>query len=233
MPRSLLGNAPKNQSEAWAVKLDVHEKCEQADKQKVDHWLKLFQQIHVQPSHKWAKPGQLKNMSIHPAQIIQSHMSGAVPVFTGCSELLQGVWQWVRGLHAALYLEFLPSDTWHCPFPPVPACSTQNNGPTLEETETMSYIVLSRICLAKSHDKWDGITAWNDTMQYKCVWWQCTAGEKTRWICFWTLSYPHLTEWSRQVLHAGSERPWHGCYASKSRPKDSTVLETDDSRKDI
>ncbi len=229
IPRSLLGDVPKNQSETWAIKLDVHQKCEQFEKQQVDHWLKLLQEIHIQPIHKRTKPGHFHNMPIRPSQIIQSQMRNAVPVFTGCSELFQGVWQWIRGLHAALYLQFLPVNIWYCSFPPVPACSSQHDGPTFEETETLSYLVLSSISLAESLDKWDGITAWNGTVQYRCVCWQCTAAtEKLTWICFWTLSFPRLTEWSRQVLPAGSERPWHGCYASISRPKDSAFLETDD-----
>lgn len=233
IPQSLLGNAPENQSEAWAVILDVHEKCEQSKKQKVDHWLKLFQQIHVQSNHEWPKHGHLRNMPIRPLQITHSQINHAIPAFTGCSQLFQGVWQWVRGLHTALYFQFLPEDTWNCSIPPVPACSLQSNGPTIEETETLSSLIRSSISLAQSHDKWDGITAWNAAIKYRCVWWQCTATEKPRWMCFWQLSYPHLTEWSRQVLPAGSERPWHGCYDLNLRPKDSTFLETDDFPKEI
>lgn len=229
IPRALLGDVPKNQSETWAIKLDVHRQCEQLRKQKVDHWLKLLQEMHIKPNHKWAKLGHIYNMPLRPSQVILSRMRNAVPAFTGCSELFQGVWQWIRGLHAALYLQFLPEEIWHCSYPPVPACSSQNDGPTLEETETQSYLILSNIGLAESLDKWDGITAWSGAVQYRCVWWQCTAStEKRKWICFWTLSFPHLTEWSLQVLPVGSERPWHGYYASVSRPNEAAFLDKED-----
>ena len=229
IPRSLLGNVPKNQTRTWPIKLDVHHQCEQLGKQKVDNWLKLFQEMHTKPSDKWPKPGHLRNMPISPSQVIQRQTGNAVPAFSGCTELFEGVWRWIRGLHAALYLQFLPEDLWHRSLPPVPACSIQSGGPTLENTETDSKWILITMRLAESLDKWDGITTWRGAVQYRCVWWQtATATEKRNWKCCWTLSFPHLAEWSRQLLPAGSERPWHGHYASVSRPNKATFLETKD-----
>lgn len=229
IPRTLLGNVPKNQSKIWPIELDVHRQCEEVGKQPVDHWLKLLQEIHTKPNNKWAKPGHFKNMPLYSSQVIQPQTGKAVPAFSGCSELFQGVWRWIRGLHAALYLQFSPEDICHFSSPPVPACSSQDGGPTLKETEEQSYLIRFIVDLAKSLDKWDGITAWSDEVQYRCVWKQCaSATGKFNWVCFWTLSFPHLNEWSRQVLPTGSERPWHGNYASVSRPNKATFLTTKD-----
>jgi len=229
IPRSLLGDIPMNHSHAWAVKLNVHRKCEQSGKQKVDHWLKLLQEVHVKPQEKWAKPGYLRNLPIYPSQVIYPDTEEILPAFSGCRELFEGVWRWIRGIHSALYLHFLPSDVWHFSYPPVPVCSSQNGGPTIEETETQSHLILSIIRHAESHDKWDGITAWCGSMRYRCVWWQVADREgKPNQMCFWTLTVPRVDEWSRQVLQRGSERPWHGYYLCEKRPNNAAWLRSED-----
>lgn len=231
IPRSLLGDVPKDSTQAWAVELTVHRSCEQSRKQHVDHWLKLLQEIHVKPPRQWAGPGHLRNLPVYPSQVTHPDTGDVLPAFSGCSVLLDGVWQWIRGIHAALYREFLPSDVRHRVLPPVPACNNQGNGPTLEETERFSQVTLAAVSLAESLDKWDGIAAWGGAMQYRCVWWQrrqpgVTAG--TDWTCFWTLTFPLVDEWSRQVLQPGSERPWHGAYSQKSRPSSAAWLRSED-----
>jgi hypothetical protein len=229
IPRNLLGDVPEKQAGTWAVKLNVHRQCEQLGKQHVDHWLKLLQEMHVKPRHEWAKSGHLRNMPIYPSQVIHPQTGDVFYALSGCSELLEGVWRWIRGMHAALYLQFLLRDVWHCSYPPVPACSNQNYGPTIEETERQSHLILSTIELAESLDKWDGIKAWNDALYYRCVWWQCaTLKGKSEWICFWSLTFPHLNEWSCQVLPRGSERPWHGNYVCAARPNEAAFLKTED-----
>ncbi len=230
IPRILLGDAPKSQAETWAVKLNVHRQCEQQLKQHADHWLKLLQEMHVKPSDEWAKPGHLRNMPIYPSQVLHPQTGDPVPAFAGCSELFDGVWRWIRGMHAALYLQFLPSDVPHCSYPPVPACSSQHGGPTIAETEMQSHLILSIIDLAtKTLDKWDGVTAWSGVVVYRCVWWKRSALEgKPNWICFWALTFPRLNEWSRQLLPRGSERQWHGNYACAARPTEAACLETED-----
>ena len=135
IPRALLGDVPESQAEKWAIELDVHRECEQVSKQHVDHWLKLVQEIHIKPGHEWPKRGHLRDMPIRPSRVIDPRTGDALCAFTGCSGLLDGVWRWVRGMHAALYSQFLSADVWHCSYPPVPACNNQGQGPTLEETQ--------------------------------------------------------------------------------------------------
>lgn len=229
IPRTLLGNAPESQAEAWAVVLDVHRACEESTKQRADHWLKLLQDMHVKPASEWAKPGHVRDMPIRPSLLIHPQTGTAVTTFTGLGDLFAGVWRWIRGLHAALYREFLLPDVWHFSYPPVPACSSQESGPTIEDTETQSHLIRSSIGLAESLGKWDGITAWGGAARYRCTWWQCAALKgKPNWICFWTLSFPRLEEWSRQVLPRGSERPWHGNYACAERPNHVAWLQSED-----
>lgn len=229
IPRILLGDAPSSQAETWAVKLHVHRHCEQRVKQRADHWLKLLQEMHVKPHHEWAKPGHLRNMPIYPSKVIHPQTGATFYAFGGCSELFEGIWRWIRGMHVALYLQFLPGHVWHCSYPPVPACSSHHDGPTIAETEMQSHLILSTIDLAESLDKWDGIKAWNDALYYRCVWWHCASLKgKPDWICFWALTFPRLNEWSCQVLPRGSERPWHGNYACAARPNEAAWLKTED-----
>jgi len=184
----------------------------------------------VKPRQKWAGTGHLRNLPVYPSQVVHPDTGEILPAFSGCSDLLSGVWRWIRGIHAALYLQSLPSNAWHCCHPPVPACTDQNGGLTLRETETQSYLVLSTVNLAESRDRWDGIAAWGGAMQYRCVWWQrCTTPVgKPTWVCFWTLTFPHVYEWSRHVLQSGSERPWHGTYVCEARPNNAAWLRSED-----
>jgi hypothetical protein len=231
IPRSLLGDIPAKHPQAWAVELNVHRKCEQSGKQHVDHWLKLLQEVHVKPADRWAKPGHLGNLPIYPSQVIRPDTGEILPAFSGCRELFEGVWRWIRGMHASLYLQFLPDNIRHFSYPPVPVCSSQSSGPTIEETETQTHLILSIISHAESQDKWDGITAWCDLVRYRCVWWQLANRKyKASWICFWTLTFPYLEEWSRKILKHGSERPWHGNYFCETRPSNGTWLRREDLR---
>jgi hypothetical protein len=229
IPRTLLGDAPQSQAEAWAVELDVHRACEQSTKQGADHWLKLLQEMHVKPRAEWGKLGHFRNMPIRPSLVIHRQAGNVVTTLAGLEKLFEGVWRWVRGLHAAVYREFLPSDILHFSYPPVPVCSSQDAGPTIEQTEMQSRLTRSSIDLAESLDKWDGVTAWGGAVRYRCVWWECAALKgKPNWICFWTLSFPCLEEWSRQVLPRGSERPWHGNYVCATRPDNAAWLKSED-----
>ena len=229
IPRSLLGDPPGDQATTWPVELDAHRQCEELEKQHVDHWLKLFQEIHVKPSEQWTQPGHLHNLPVHPSQVVHPDTGEMLPAFTGCNDLLNGVWRWIKGLHAALYLQYLSHDADHLVLPPVPACSNQDGGPTLDDTEQQSHVIRQMVTLAESLDKWDGITAWGGALRYRCVWWQrADPTGKPNWMCFWALTFPFVAEWSRQVLGPGSERPWHGWYVCEARPTYSAWLASED-----
>lgn len=229
VPRVLLSSEPNDQRDRWGVELDVHSCCEQANKQDIDHWLKMLQQMHNEAKEDWPKPGHIRNMPLVPGLVFDALSGSAFPGFSGLGDLFDGVWRWVSGLHVALYGQYLPSATWHLVLPPVPACCSDPSGPSLEDTETQSRLTRKTIERAVAMDKWDGITAWGGALQYRCVWWQLhRPNTDPKWVCFWTLSFPGLEEWSRLVLPAGEDRPWHGSYVLDDHPADASCLVSDD-----
>jgi len=229
IPRTLLGPQPANHSERWSVELDVHRACEANEKQQVDHLNKLLQEMHVKSPEQWADRGHIRRIGLQVGMLANMVTRTGVPTFSGVAPLLDGAWRWIRSLHAALYAQHLPHDTWHLAMPPVPTFSSRPNGPTLQEVETQTWVTRSVMTHALSHDKWDGITGWGRQLQFKCVWWRCADLQgKPDWVCFWTLAFPGLREWSQQVLGPGQERPWHGSYVCGQRPQFSSYLESQD-----
>jgi len=171
IPRSLLGPKPTEEAEKWSPILDVHRQCE-STKQEVDSWNKILHDLHTKPTSDWPDFGHVRGTGVKPEIRFDSFAQLPVPVLSGIGPLLNGVWQWIRGLHAVLYERFLPVTTRHFVLPPVPAFGGKLKGPTLNDTERMSSLTRDVLKLALSRDKWDGITAWGGGLKYRCIWWK-------------------------------------------------------------
>lgn len=229
IPRTLLGSPPSQPPDRWSIVLDVHEQCEQKDKQHVDHWIQMLQQMHVESKDRWPTQGHIRGMRLVPRILVDAVSGNAHPAFEGLDKLLDGVRQWVAGFHAAVYGEPLMGAEGRLVLPPVPAASTNPNGMTFSDVETQSYLTRLVVSRAVERDKWEGVTAWGERLQYRCVWWRPRRNDgPPAWVCFWTLMFPGVDTWSRQILGVGNERPWHGHYTVTHRPPESTALEADD-----
>jgi hypothetical protein len=227
IPKAFLAQRPQREQDHWCIKLNVHRECEAQWKQHEDHWLKNLQCIHTESLHHWPESGHLRDMPIEPGLHIDSH-GRRRPAFAGLRPLLDGVWLWVRGLHAALYGEYLATETRNHVLPLVPAASSEG-GFMLEEVEALSHMIRCALGLATRHERWDGITCWGGAVSYRCVWWHAgEQGSMPRWICFWSLSIPRSDEWSRSVLGAGHERPRHGHYYRQDAAEGASILESRD-----
>ena len=225
IPRTFLGPPPSKAAERWSAELDVHRLCEQTNKQRVDHWLKILQDIHNKPASDWPKPGHIRSMPGRPGVSFLPGASGPIPAFSGLLDVFDGVKQWIQGLHACLYHAYLWPDIHHLVLPPVPAFSSEPSGPPLQATEGQSQCTRTLVELATSKDKWNGLIAWGSAIQYRCVWWQCAAlAGRPDWICFWTLRFPGVEDWSRHILGVGNERPWHGYYVLEKPPQAGGIL---------
>jgi hypothetical protein len=228
VPRRLLGQPPLGRSDQWAVELDVHRDCEDQTKQGVDDLLALLQTMHTTPVAAWPKVGHLRRLGFTPVLLRAPDDSILIPAFGNAAPILKGAWIWIRGLHMALYREFLPQDCRRFVLPPVPACG-QSSGPHMKEVETLSFVIRGAVDLAVKRDKWDGIDAWGGQLSYRCVWKHVPEEYGgPYWICFWGLLFPGVLDWSRTVLPADAERPWHGCYYLLERPDGASYLVSDD-----
>ena len=228
IPKAFLGDPPASKGDRWAVVLDVHRDCEESGKQKVDHWLRLFQDMHEKPPCDWPEAGHIRGLPIEPGFLVDPFAGTSVPLFRGAEELFEGVWRWIRGLHAAIYAQFLPKDAWHFCYPPVAAFSSRAGGPSVQETEQQSSLIRAIMQLACSKDRWDGVIAWGGASEYKCVWWFCRGLKNPSWVCFWTLQLPGLAKWSQHLFSQGQERPWHGNYVRNEQPAGASFLSSSD-----
>ncbi len=227
IPKKLLGTLPSTLNECWPIELDVHPECEDRMKQEKDHYLKLFQELNTKPRCDWASPEQVRKIPISPRRVHLSDGSSWAAFEMG--ELLEGAWMWIRGIHAAIYREFLPPDVPSHVFPPVPSFSSSPDGPSLKEAEEISHLTRSVIQLGLNIDKWDGVVAWGGAVQYHCIWYPLATPQGMQgWLCCWTLTIPGLLEWSGTVLPPGAERPWHGQYCLTEPPHSASILVSED-----
>ena len=228
VPRALLGDTPGRDADKWTIVLDVHSECERKNKQPVDHLMNLLQTMNITPVPEWPDFGHLRGLGLKPLLLVAPDGRSAVPVFSNARELIQGAWNWVRGLHAALYSEYLPASSKHSVLPPVPAFSS-SGGISMLEAEGMSFVSRGAVDLAIKHDKWDGIDAWGRRLRYRCVWKHLPAEfGGPSWFCCWALLFPGVLEWSRTVLPQGHERPWHGLYSRRVLPTGASHLLSED-----
>lgn len=136
---------------------------------------------------------------------------------TNAQDVILAVWIWIRGLHAALYNEFLPDDDAITVLPPAPAYSVEEGGSSPEVWDAYSHTILMFVELARNHGVGDGVVG--RQLLYACVWFHDEAADDThRWRCNWLLDFPGVLEWSQSVLPRGEERPWHGSYTVPHRP---------------
>lgn len=208
--------------------LDVHAECDRLHKQKADHWLSLLQKMYNLPHDQWPDSGHIRSMPAFPAFVTHPDIDMPIPALTNANELIEGAWNWVRGLHAALYGHSLPTTTRHVVLPPVPAFSLHTR-PTLQEAEEYSRMILNTVEHALRIDKWDGLRAWGDCVEYTCVWRPYKRDDQQPiWVALWGLSSPGILEWSQSVLPTGSPRPWHGHYHLQQLPEGASALTAQD-----
>jgi len=223
IPRALLGEPLAMQ--CWPVVLDVHTVCEESIKSQQDSWISALQAMHTLAPENWPAPGHVRGLPVTAELVSIPEFEDPVPAFQGVQNLLRGVASWIRGFHAALYRESLQTDVVIHALPPVPAMGKES-GLTLHFVEEFSSMIIRAVHAAVISDRWDGINAWCGELRYFCTWWrrsQPNSDDPERWICYWTLTYPGVLDWSRSVTNF-YVRPWHGYYELAERPTDSSVV---------
>ena len=186
VPRALLGPPPRAAHEAWPVKLDVHRDCERKKKQPYDWAPATLARISTSPPSEWPLRGELRRLNLEPTLTRIAEGQPFLPTLSNAAPVLEGVATWIRGMHAALYDEFIPASPRNAVFPPVPAASPEHGIPFLE-TEQWSWIVRTAVERATSLDKWDGIRAWGGRLRYRCVWFSGPIAGVTTHVCLWCL----------------------------------------------
>ena len=225
LPKSLYPAGSPENSARWPVTLYVHPACDQRDKGRGDDVLRLLHRFAT--SHMTGdrlSAGAFRRLDMRPAQIRTPR--GLVCGLDGIDRLCEFAWQWVRGLHAALYGECLPHVVKHEVFPPAPIAVAKD----MSLDGKLSPAVWAKVARAESADTWDGIECWGGAVRYHCLWFQpplAHTGDPAGWICAWTLVYPYALDWSATMMLPGREFGWHGCYVLSALPAGAAVVSDD------
>jgi len=204
VPRAVLGTPACNAP--FPVTLPVHPDCDAKAKQYNDNAIQLFHQVKTKPTEAWPAK-HLKNLPIRPTVIPSG--GELKRVFTGIAPLLDGVADWVRGFHAALYDQYLDRDTPLVVFPPAPAANS-GAGVSFDQVREWSEVVRTAVGAGMATDRWDGVQAWCDEVRYFSVWYDCRPEADGQWCCFWQLVHPGVLDW--KVPDGAKATPWHGHY---------------------
>lgn len=150
---------------------------------------------------------------------------GNLPAFKGVGPALRGVWTWIRGLHMALYGEYIDDSNPSLVLPPVPGFGMFGSNSQERQHDLQEQYALNTMGIVHAgivNDRWDGIDAWGERLRYRCVWYQGQGRGFKSWMCFWALNYPDVLKWSGSVTKR--VRPWHGLYGRPSLPPDASVV---------
>lgn len=222
LARGLL-DADSVSSSSWPITLRVHAQCDQEHKQPFDSVLIAVQRVHSQSLQSVPK----SDRAIVRKRIRESETAGVPASLSAyeASACFRSIWASVRGFHASLYQSFLPNDTKRLVFAPAPSFNHREATPIDQQLDRDRWMA-ERIALANSaatlEGSWDGITAWDERVKYRCVWHPLPESRSSKWLCLWTLSTPQVLSWSRSVT--GLETPWRGVYRTSDVPASAAQL---------
>ena len=226
IPSKLLGDQPADPAERWPVTLEVHVECDDRYKGRGDDLAKLLHRISAYPEQRWPERKHVKRLGLNLLRIRSPLGGHSLPAFGNAQKALSAPWSWVRGIHAALYREYLAVNSRHTVLPPVPAFDASAGPTALLKAEELSVGIRTIVGYAVSKGRVDSLSAWGGQVSYQCMWF--TSWDENGagvWQCVWQIVLPGVSTWSRSVLPAGQERPWHGCYSTERLPDGATVLE--------
>lgn len=139
----------------------------------------------------------------------------------GMEEIRKGILIWICGFHAFLYGEspLFISLPFSMPQYPIFGATAEKS---IEKMREHAEIILNALKVAEFSDNWDGISAWGDTVVYKCVW-VTSPDLKDRSRCYWKLILPNQNDESRieTVFKCAS---WIGYYELATLPPESSTV---------
>jgi hypothetical protein len=225
IPKRLLGDCPADQPQ-WPIALDVHAGCDAREKGQADDGMIILHRMNVLPTERWPDPKHLQRLGLRLDRIPIAPGGHGIPAIGNAQKPLSATWTWISGMHAVLYREYLPPDVPHAVLAPVPAFEASAGSAGLKEAEELSAAIRSIVGHALAKGQVDSLSAWDSQVSYECVWLRPADGDGVHvWQCAWQLAIPGVSTWSRSVLPAAEERPWHGCYTTSHLPSKATVLE--------
>lgn len=205
IPIALL-RSRRQETGVWPLILDVHPAC---------HLVKGNDELEVS----W------HSLNVTPRSEWDASQIARVRAALGPGELHTHVWPWIRGLHAALYLSYLPPLMRHQVFSPSPEAVTttidrrtkkRKPGLGVEAIERGKLAIKTTVALAGRLGRQDTIILWNRQCKYSCVW--ADFGSKRRGCstCWWILELPGYERFAEAIGFPAN--PWSGMYEIVGSP---------------
>lgn len=221
IPRSVLDLVTPKSPGSFPLILDVHPVCDEKYKAPRDQLAKI---VGMTSPREWTK--EELGLFRKQCDVRRVWVGGweAAPVIDNADEILYGAYLWARGCHAALYGEAIPwpSDQWtSCPAPSYRADSADPHA-DMREDRVRTNGVLGAIANAMRRGEVDTVSLVGGAIEYNCVWVQSPDEPEDPWMCMWAMDLPGAERWSRDTR--GREVPWHGVYASPTKPVSASVV---------
>lgn len=210
-PESIFALEDRN----FPLKVASHFKCNNPQSKSDEVISQLIAVIH-------GKQPALKNVKLNP-QIYDvdnirdsNNNSESFLAFRNVG-LVEQIWRWVRGFHAAFYSEFLPHETRKIVHPPFPIGQIQSDGFSIDKILDRQYHFVEIIKKNRLANCTDKIICYNGKCDYECVWVQMDNGF---WACVFALN---IYDWIRLADKHFSPRGCVGWYQPQlGRPKNGT-----------
>lgn len=225
IPKKLWGTPPRKASDQWGLILNAHKACEKKWKHDSDEFLCVLLRTLQSHPNAWAesdRPFLLRTIT----EIAVPGELGNIPIMKDLSILEDGVWTWVRGLHASIHREFLPAETARMVLPPVPRILGNDRASIakgLEQDEQARVMILGAVEQAWKSGLWDGLSAWGNSIRFYSAWVDLRERDAARYNCMWMLHHDGVPQWSRATT--GISVPWHGMYKTTVLPPGACLLE--------
>ncbi|MDX9911734.1 MAG: hypothetical protein RBS39_07885 [Phycisphaerales bacterium] len=211
--------------EKWPVVLDVHPECDAEFKSTRDQMAKILFGMMVR--HRSSND----TASIRRYFSIKQEWVGGwehTPLLSGGENILDLVFYWARGCHALLYDEALPWPIDQVTYAPAPDFDRLAEDPhtAMAENRERTLSILRFLADANDRDCIDTVVLMRGLICYSCVWLYDPRKSDSPWLCAWSLDCPGTFHWSAQTR--GFYVPWHGCYATHTKPTLASVAQIDE-----
>lgn len=229
IPQALFGDPPA--TDAWRPILDVHNEChDQIKNAQGEQTAILLHKAYMLEGdiadQGWA--GNLKSLGLVLHAEYDPRLGQTLYMVKGFGDAHNAVWNWVRGLHASLYQQYLPGQMKHKTYAPMGESFIPEPGDTQhhrigpEVFHEQKAPIARTLAAVASLRRFDGLRCWCGRCQYICVW---TKKKSRDHMCVWGLFYDGVGDYAEGTPFSGSPG-WMGMYKCARPPPNRTIAAT-------
>ncbi len=151
--------------------------------------------------------------------VVKTPLPGPPLVILRGIDLKRAVWRWIKGFHAALYREYLPSGVKANVHLPMPTGTEGRGGAKFAAILPQQEMMALELKCNRTAKRIDTIRAYGGKCRYECFWGRTSTGD---WICIFGLN---VYNWERLGDRRFRRRGCVGFYLSAAdKPQDATTM---------